>query len=146
MSKNNSREENEEFINPKTVKDLLKEKPKDLIVDIFREFGVPGVATYIGGALMLYFFPKQADFHKQIMYMVSGLALLTLATFISYFRIKAQREREGALIEMAQNSCNRLAEQLGKGLTKEQTEFITQKIRQIQRDITTSIFSRTIEK
>jgi hypothetical protein len=123
------------------IKGFFKYRFKDIIIDIFREFGFVGVVTYVGGAIMLYHFPKQDDFNRQVLYAISGLALLTLATFISYFRIKAQREREKSLIEMVQNTGNRLAEQLGKNMTEQQVASIIQKIRQNQRDLFTAIFN-----
>lgn len=45
------------------------------------------------------------------------------------------------MIEMTQNACNRLAEQLGKNLTDKQFDGITQKIRQLQRDLLVTIFN-----
>ncbi len=128
------------------IEDLLKNQLPNSLIGIFREFGIIGVATYIGGAIMLYFFPAQGDFGKQVLFAVSGISLLFLATFISYSRIKTQREREKSVIEMVQNANNRLAEQIGKGLTDKQIEAIIQKIRQNQRDLLTTIFSQSIEK
>ena len=65
---------------------------------------------------------------------------------ITYLRIKSQREREKSTTDLAQNSCNRLAEQLGKGLTDRQVDTICQKIRQIQKDTRLTIFDQPIEK
>ena len=44
-------------------------------------------------------------------------------------------EGQKAVIEMVQNSCNRLAEQLGKNLPDKQIGGISQKMRQLQRDL-----------
>lgn len=128
------------------IEDLLKNRLGNGLVDVLREFGIVGVTTYIGGIIMLYHFPKQGAFDKQVLYAISGIALLFLAALISYSRIKAQSAREKALIEMTQNTNNRLAEQLAKGMTNEQVAAIIQKIRQNQRDMLTAIFKQTIEK
>jgi hypothetical protein len=145
MKKNESqRERLHEILNELWY--LLKTKSKNILLDVFRDFGAPGVLTYVGGVILLYRFPKETDQNKLIVYAVCGVSLLTLATIISYLRIKAQREREKLLIEMAQNSCNRLAEQLGKGLSDRQIDVISQKIRQLQRDMRDTIFNQPIEK
>lgn len=128
------------------VEGLLKSQHQDNLIGILREFGIMGVVTYAGGAIMLFMFPVQGDFGKQVLYAISGLFLLLLATLISYSRIKAQGIKDKAMIEMTQNVCNRLAEQLGKNLTEKQTEGITQKIRQLQRDMLAIVFSYTQEK
>lgn len=133
-------------MNSSDFKVTSKYNPKEILIDIFREFGLLGVVTYLGGVIMLYFFPRQNEFNLQVLYAISGLILLALATIILYIRIKAQREREKTLIEMGQNSCNRLAEQVAKGLPDKQVDTITQKIRQIHRDIFTAVFDHSIEK
>lgn len=120
---------------------LLKGQHQYDLVGVLREFGIVGVITYVGGAIMLFMFPVQSDFGKQVLYAISGLFLLFLATLISYSRIRAQSMREKSMIEMTQNACNRLAEQLGKNLTDRQVDGISQKIRQLQRDLLTAIFS-----
>lgn len=125
---------------------FLKNKPHDSLIGVLREFGIMGVVTYVGGAIMLFVFPVQSDFGKQVLYAVSGLFLLLLATLISYSRIKAQSLKDKAMIEMTQNACNRLAEQLGKNLTEKQVDGITQKIRQLQRDLLTTVFGFPQEK
>lgn len=148
-TKNKENHENEQEENSIDVLDTsryIRNNPKDFLIDLYRDFGVAGVATYVGGIFLLYRFPSQTDDTKQILFVVSGLVLLALATFISYLRIKSQRERENAIISMAEATCNRLAEQLGKGLTEKQVESIAQKIRQIHRDTRESIFARPIEK
>ena len=124
---------------------MIPQKPNNL-VGVLREFGIMGFVTYVGGAIMLILFPIQADFNKQVLYSVSGLFLLSLATLISYSRIKAQSVREKAIIEMTQNACNRLAEQLGKNLTEKQVDAISQKIRQLQSNLISALFSYPEEK
>lgn len=128
------------------IKDVFITKPKDTILDIFREFGLLGVITYIGGILLLYYFPKQEEFSEQALYAVSGMCLLSLATLIYNFRIKAQREREKSLIEMVQATCNRLAEQIGKKMPDKQVFGVIQKIRQVQRDLIGEIYKHSIDK
>lgn len=111
----------------------------DSLIKVFREFGIAGVVTYAGGIVILGGFLFEVDQSRQIILGVVGILLLSFSIFIAYFRLKIQRDREQALIDMAKNSCNRLAEQLGKNLTKEQIDTISQKIRQIHRDITSVI-------
>ncbi|HJZ04426.1 hypothetical protein A2634_03140 [Candidatus Amesbacteria bacterium RIFCSPHIGHO2_01_FULL_48_32] len=122
------------------IEDLLKRGFTDSMVNVLREFGVMGVVTYVGGTLILVFFPFQSDLNRQILFAFTGLFLLSLSTFISYFRIKAHREREKGLIEMTQNTGNRLAEQLGKNMSSEQVVSITQTIWQDQKDLISAIF------
>lgn len=118
------------------IEDLLKNRFANGLIDVLREFGIMGVITYVGGFVILVFFPFQENLTRQILFAITGLFLLSLSTFISYFRIKSQRDREKALIEMTQNTGNRLAEQLGsKGLTNEQVVSITQTIWQNQKDL-----------
>ncbi|OGC38587.1 hypothetical protein A3K42_01490 [candidate division WWE3 bacterium RBG_13_37_7] len=145
VEKNNSTEDEAE-IDWSKARNFLRNNPKDFLIDIYRDFGVPGVLTYIGGVILLFHFPNQPDSTKQVLYAICGLVLLVLATFISYLRIKSQRDREKSLFDMAQDLCNRLAEQLGKGLNDKQVEGVSQKIRQIQRDTRTTIFDQPIEK
>jgi len=127
------------------IEKFLKNKSHDSLVNILREFGIMGVVTYVGGVIMLFMIPIQNDFRKQVLYAISGLFLLLLATLISYSRIKAQSIKDKAMIEMTQNACNRLAEHLGKNLNKRQVDGITQKIRQLQRDLLTTVFGYTRE-
>lgn len=67
---------------------LMKYQNQNNLISILREFGIMGVVTYVGGAIMLFMFPIQSDFGKQVLYAFSGLFLLLLATLISYSRIK----------------------------------------------------------
>jgi len=132
----------------KQLLDLVEvsDEPKSSLAQILREFGIMGYIAYIGGLILLTFFPFQGELSKQILFSLSGLFLLTLATLITYHRISAQRAREKSLIEMTQNANNRLAEQLGKGLTEKQVEFIGQKIRQNQRDLFATISNQKLDK
>lgn len=117
------------------------------LIKVLREFGVVGLVTYVGGlVILLGFLQEGKDFNRQVLFGVVGLLLLFISTFIAYFRLKIQRDREQALIDMTKNSGNRLAEQLGKDLTKEQREAIVQKIRQNQRDLMEKILGTSLEK
>lgn len=109
------------------------------LIRVLREFGIVGLVTYIGSLIILLGFLRENDLTKQLVFGVAGLILLAIATFIAYFRIKIQRDREQALIEMAKNTGNRLAEQLGKNMTNEQVVSITQTIWQNQKDLITTI-------
>lgn len=114
---------------------------------VLKEFGVVGVITYVGGLILLVGFTNEEDLQKQILLGVVGVMLLVLSTYIAYFRLKVQMEREKALIKMAESTCNKLAEQLGGTLSNEQVSGITQKIRQTQRDLINAIVKNTsIEK
>lgn len=116
------------------------------LIKVFREFGVAGVVTYVGGLVILGGFLFEVNQQRQLLFAVVGVLLLSLSVFIAYFRLKIQRDREQALIDMTKNSGNRLAEQLGKNLTKEQVEAIVQKIRQNQRDLMDRILGKNLEK
>jgi len=109
------------------------------LVKVLREFGVVGVVTYLGGLVILLGFLQERDFDRQILFGVVGLILLITSTFIAYFRIKIQRDREQALIDMVKNTNNRLAEQVAKNLSERQVDAIIQKIRQNQRDLVQAI-------
>ena len=113
------------------------------LIKVLREFGIVGLVTYVGGVVILFgFLQEKNDFNRQILLGIVGLILLIISTFIAYFRIKIQRDREQALIDMTKNIGNRLAEQLGKNMSKEQVETITQKIRQNQRDLIEAILGK----
>lgn len=127
----------------KKIEDLLKNNISNSLIQVMREFGPIGVITYVGGFIMLFIFPFRSELNEQILFSFSGLFLLSLATYISYLRIKAQRDREKALIEMTQNSGNRLAEQLGKNMSNEQVVSITQTIWQNQKDLVEAVFEGT---
>lgn len=135
-----------DFTEADSIEILLHQQPQNGLIGILREFGIMGVVTYAGGAIMLFVFPLQNDFGKQVLYAVAGSFLLLLATLISYSRIRAQTAKDKAMIEMTQNACNRLAEQLGKNLSDRQVDGITQKIRQLQRDLLGVVFSIPQEK
>lgn len=109
------------------------------LIKVLREFGVVGVITYIGGLVILIGFIFEANFQRQILLGVVGLFLLTLSALIAFFRLKIQKDRERALIEMTQNTGNRLAEQLGKSLSEAQVVSITQTIWQDQKDLISAI-------
>ena len=128
------------------IEGLLKNQQHDSLIGVLHDFGIMGVVTYVGGVIMLFVFPFQDDFGKQVLYSISGLFLLFLATLISYSRIRAQSMKDKAMIEMTQNACNRLAEQLGKNLPDKQVVGISQKIRQLQRDLMATVFSYRSEK
>lgn len=109
------------------------------IVKVLREFGPVGLVTYVGSALLLGGFFFEHDIQRQIVLGIAGLVLLFCSIFIAYFRLKIQKDRERALIQMAESTCNRMAEQLGKSLTNEQVFAIIQKIRQTQMDLIVSV-------
>ena len=115
------------------------------VVKVLREFGIVGLVTYVGSLIMLFGFMKESNLTRQLVFGVAGLLLLIFATFIAYFRIKTQRDREQALIEMAKNTGNRLAEQLGKNMSNEQVVSITQTIWQNQKDLITTIIQANSE-
>ncbi len=116
------------------------------LIKVLKEYGVVGVVTYIGGIILLIGFITEQNIQRQILLGVVGMILLSLSIFIAYFRLKIQKDREKALIEMAQNTGNRLAEQLGKNLSKEQVVSITQTIWQNQKDLITAIVDKIDEK
>ena len=99
----------------------------DSLIRVFREFGIVGVVTYVGGIVILSGFLFETNQPRQILLGLIGILLLSFSIFIAYFRLKIQRDREQALIDMTKNSCNRLAEQLGKNLTKEQVVELLRK-------------------
>ena len=110
------------------------------LIKVLREFGVVGLVTYVGGLVILFGFLQEGkDFNRQVLFGVVGLLLLFISTFIAYFRIKIQRDREQALIDMVKNTGNRLAEQVAKNLSNEQVVSITQTIWQNQKDLITTI-------
>ena len=113
----------------------IKSVIAESLIKVFREFGVVGVVTFVGGFVILGSFIFEFNQQRQFLLGVVGVSLLSLSVFIAYFRLKIRRDREQALIDMTKNSGNRLAEQLGKNLPKDQVEAILQKIRQIQRDL-----------
>lgn len=127
-----------------TYKSLLNEMSKihDSLIKVLREFGVVGVITYVGGLVILVGFVVEKNFERQVLFGVVGLFLLVLSAFIAYFRLKIQKDRERALIEMTQNTGNRLAEQLGKNMNKEQVVSITQTIWQNQKDLISAIVGK----
>lgn len=112
------------------------------LLKVLKEFGVVGVVTYIGGIILLIGFIREQNFQRQIMLGIVGVILLSLSIFIAYFRLKIQKDREKALIEMAQNTGNRLAEQLGENLSEKQVVSITQTIWQNQKDLITGIVGK----
>ena len=109
------------------------------LIKVLKEFGIVGVVTYIGGLILLTGFIWEQNFQKQLLLGTVGVILLSLSVFIAYFRLKIQKDREKALIEMEGDTCNRLAEQLGKGLNDKQIFAIIQKIRQTQKDLLKAI-------
>ncbi|MBU1117552.1 hypothetical protein KKD37_01155 [Patescibacteria group bacterium] len=120
---------------PDTIKSIFSES----LIKVLREFGIAGLVTYVGSLVILWGFMRELNQQRQILLGVVGVLLLSLSISIAYFRLKIQRDREQALIDMVKNSSNRLAEQIGKDLTKEQVEAVAQKIRQNQRDITQAV-------
>lgn len=115
------------------------------LIKVLREFGAVGLITYIGGLVILGGFLKEEEFQRQIVFGVVGVFLLFLSATIAYFRIKIQRDREQALIDMVKNTGNRLAEQVAKNLSNEQVAAIIQKIRQNQRDLIINILDSNNE-
>ncbi len=110
------------------------------LIKVLREFGAVGLVTYVGGlVILLGFLQEGKDFNRQVLLGIVGLLLLFISTFIAYFRIKIQRDREQALIDMVKNTGNRLAEQVAKNLSNEQVVSITQTIWQNQKDLITTI-------
>lgn len=109
------------------------------IIKVMKEFGIVGVVTYVGGIILLVEFIREQDLERQKILGIVGVLLLALSIFIAYFRLKIKKDREGALIKMAESTCNRLAEQIGKNLTEKSIETIAQKIRQTQRDLISAI-------
>ncbi len=109
------------------------------LIKVLREFGVIGLITYAGGVILLIGFLRETNFTRQILLGIVSIILLFLAAAMSYYRMKIQKDREKALVEMVQNTGNRLAEQLGKNLTKEQVVSITQTIWQNQKDLIEAI-------
>lgn len=109
------------------------------LTKVLREFGIVGLVTYVGGLILLTTFIWERNFQRQVLFGVVGVILLSLSIFIAYFRLKIQKDREKALINMAESTCNRLAEQLGKNMTNEAIFGIIQKIRQTQKDLISSI-------
>lgn len=124
----------------------IKQIIDESLIRVFREFGIVGVVTYVGGIVILGGFLFEIDRLRQILFGLVGILLLSFSIFIAYFRLKIQRDREQALIDMTKNSNNRLAEQLGKNLTKAQVEIITQKIRQNQHDLIERILGKNLDK
>ncbi|MFA4880439.1 MAG: hypothetical protein WC650_02345 [Candidatus Doudnabacteria bacterium] len=111
------------------------------LVKVLREFGVIGVITYVGGSVIVFGVFNEQNFRKQILFGVLGFFILGLSVVIAYFRIKAQRDREQALIDMVKNIGNRLAEQVAKNLTNEQVVSISQTIWQNQKDLIMAILT-----
>lgn len=109
------------------------------LIKVLREFGVVGLVTYVGGLILLGGFFWEKDLQRQIILGLTGVILLSLSIFIAYFRLKIQKDREKALISMAESTCNRLAEQLGGNLTDKQVFGIIQKIRQTQKDLINAV-------
>jgi len=120
----------------------LTELISNSLIKVLREFGPIGVVTFVGGFVILAGFLFATDFQQQLLFGVVGLLLLYLSSFIAYFRIKVERDREQALIDMVKNSGNRLAEQVAKNLSDEQVAAIIQKIRQIQNDLISAIIQK----
>ena len=95
----------------------------------------------IGGLVIVFGVFKEQNFQKQILFSALGFSILSLSAVIAYFRIKAQRDREQALIDMVKNTGNRLAEQVAKNLTNEQVVSISQTIWQNQKDLIATILA-----
>jgi hypothetical protein len=121
------------------LKEVVNKSINDNLMKVLKEFGAVGTVTYVGGFILLTGFIWERDFQRLIMLNVVGILLLSLSISIAYFRLKIQKDREKALIEMTQNIGISLAEQLGKGMDKEQVSAIIQKIRQSQRDLVKAI-------
>lgn len=118
----------------------------ETIIRVLRDFGVVGLSAYIGGLLLLTKFVFEGDILRQIIYGIAGLVLIGLSIYIAYVRLTIQKEREKALISMAESTCNRLAEQVAKNLNDHQVDAIIQKIRQTQRDLILSVSEKVEAK
>ncbi len=129
----------------RNIKTTITEAISDSLIKVLREFGIAGVITYVGGFIILGGFFFESNYQRQVLLGIVGVFLLSLSVFIAYFRLKIQRDREQALIDMVKNTSNRLAEQLGKDLSKEEIAGITQKTRQLQRDLMDKILGKKTE-
>lgn len=112
------------------------------LLKVLKEFGVVGLITYVGGLVILVGFLREQDFNRQALFGSVGVFLLLLSAIIAYFRIRSQRDREQALIDMVKNTGNRLAEQVAKNLTNEQVVSVTQTIWQNQKDLISKIIGK----
>lgn len=111
----------------------------DSLIKVLKEFGVIGVITYAAGLISLGNFLWSDKFNEQILFGVIGVVLFGISGFIAAIRIRAQSYREKSLIEMVQNSSNRLAERLNENVQKDQAVSITQTIWQTQKDLIEAI-------
>lgn len=111
----------------------------DALIKVLKEFGVIGVITYAAGLISLGNFLWNDKFNEQVLFGVIGVLLFGISGFIASIRIKAQSYREKSLIEMVQNSSNRLAERLNENVQKDQAVSITQTIWQTQKDLIKAI-------
>ena len=130
----------------KNISTHVKYVLDESLIKVLKEFGIVGVITYVGGFVILGGFIFETNLQRQLLLGFVGSYLLSLSVFIAYFRLKIQRDREQALIDMVKNTSNRLAEQLGKNMTKEDIAGITQKTRQLQRDLMDRILGKSVEK
>jgi F0F1-type ATP synthase membrane subunit a len=110
------------------------------LIRVLKEFGVVGVLTYVAGLISLgnLFFGK-TDFETKILFGIIGLVLFILAWILIYFRMKIQKDREQALIEMVTKTNEKLADKVGGNCTNEQIVSITQSIWQTQEDLIETI-------
>lgn len=124
----------------------IKKNSQDQIIEYLlislREFGIAGTATVIGGTILLTCFPFIENVEKARLFGLVGFGLVFLSIINSYIRLIIQKAREKLLIQMVENSCNRLAEQLAKkGMNNHKVDGVSQKIRQILRDTTETVYS-----
>ncbi|OGW71072.1 MAG: hypothetical protein A2047_04320 [Omnitrophica bacterium GWA2_41_15] len=100
-----------------------------------REFGLFGALTYVGGLISFINIIWVDSLERQILFGGIGLFLFTLSTYIVYFRMKVQLDRDVALIKQVGESTKILADKVGGNCTNEQVVSITQSIWQIHKDL-----------
>ncbi|HCU47613.1 TPA: hypothetical protein DIC39_00930 [Patescibacteria group bacterium] len=107
----------------------------DSLVKVMREFGLFGALTYVGGLISFINIIWVDSLERQILFGGIGLFLFTLSTYIVYFRMKVQLDRDVALIKQVGESTKILADKVGGNCTNEQVVSITQSIWQIHKDL-----------
>lgn len=106
------------------------------LIKVLNEFGVVGVLTYVAGLISLRnLLFSEKDFKNKLLFGAIGLVLFVLSWILTYLRMKIQRERERALIEMVTKTCVKLADTISTNYTNEQIVSITQSIWQTQKDL-----------
>ncbi len=103
----------------------------EFVATIFKESGAVGVASIVGGIILLIQFSFKNNCDYQLLSWAAGIFLILLSIIIAYVRLQNQKAREQALLKTVENVCNRLAEQMAKNLNDHQSDTIAQKIRMI---------------